>query len=224
MRNTCSAKYHESRKLPRLISQRLVQYDSLADCAKQHAPTPSDSGDEEQVKGIVFNDQIRLARNKFPQAVVKAQLTKVGIITGEALGDHSNSSGLSLLEERGEWRTRFERIEAQLNHHSTKFPAQGHEIGTLKPRAHHLSIRAIGYNTIRSRFLDTYKRDFKDRDDLRGSKTIRDGDRAAHHGDSVADAYLFQEGKRNDYSIYRELYGLEPNQTIKYCDSMLPSD
>lgn len=182
----------------------------LADRAKQHAPTSSDSGDEEQAKGIVFNDQTRLARNKSPQAVVKAQQTRdLDTVTGEALGDHmiySNSSGLSLLEQRGEWRTRFERIQAQLNHHSTKFTAQDQEIETLKTRAHHLSIGSIGYN------IDTYKRDFKGHDDLRGSKTIRDGDRAAHHGDSVADAYLFQEGKRNDCSIYRELYGLEPSQ------------
>lgn len=137
---------------------------------------------------------------------------------------YGNSLGLSLLEEREEWRTRFDRLEAQQNHHSTKFAAQDQEIGTLKTRTHYLSIRAIGYNTIRSRFFDTYLRDFKGRDDLRGSKTIRNGDRAAHHGDSVADAYLFQEGKRNDYSTYRELYGLEPSQIIKYCESMLPFD
>lgn len=196
----------------------------LADRAKQHAPTPSDSGDEEQAKGIVFNDQTRLVRNKSPEAVVKAQLTKdLDTITEEVLGDHmiyGNSSGLSLLEDREEWRA----IKLQLKHLSTKVAAQDQEIRTLKTRVHHLSIRAIGYNTIRSRFFDTYKRDFKGRDDLRGSKTIRDGDRAAHHGDSVADAYLFQEGKRNDYSIYRELYGLEPSQIIKYCELMLPSD
>ena len=195
-----------------------------ADRAKQHAPTTSDSEDEEQAMGIVFNDQIRLVRNKSPQAVVKAQLTNdLDTITEEVLGDHmiyGNSPGLSLLEAREEWRA----IKSQLNRLSTKFEAQDQEIKTLKARVHNLTRRAEGYNAIRSRFFDTYKRDFKDRYDLRGSKTIRDGDNAAHHGDSVADAYLFQEGKRNDNSIYRELYGLEPSQTIKYCESMLPSD
>ena len=195
-----------------------------ADRAKQHASTPSDSEDEEQAMGIVFNDQIRLVRNKSPQAVVKAQLTNdLDTITEEVLGDHmiyGNSPGLSLLEAREEWRA----IKSKLNRHSTKLEAQDQEIITLKAQVHHLSIRAEGYNAIRSRFIDTYKRDFKDRYDLRGSKTIRDGDKAAHHGDSIADAYLFQEGKRNDNSIYRELYGLDPSQIIKYGESMLPSD
>ena len=192
---------------------------------KQHAPTPSDSGDEQQAMGIIFNDQIQLVTNKSPQAVVIAQLTKdLNTITEDVLGDnmiYGNSSGLSLLEEREEWRR---RIEAQLKKHDTTFAVQNQEIKTLKTRTHHLSIHATGYNAIRSQFFDTYKRDFKGRDDLQGSKAIRDGDSAAHHGDSVADAYLFQEGKRNDYSIYRELYGLEPSQIIKYCESMLPSD
>ena len=52
---------------------------------------------------------------------------------------------------------------------------------------------------IRRRFLDTYQRDIKGKEELlKGSKAIRLGNIKAHEGDALGDATVFARDKRSD--------------------------
>lgn len=48
------------------------------------------------------------------------------------------------------------------------------------------------------------------------TKAIQTGNSAAHDGDAVGDAFLFECDKRTDRTLYRELYGLDADQVLRY--------
>ena len=62
---------------------------------------------------------------------------------------------------------------------------------------------------IRRRFLDVYKRDVQEMQELKGSKAIREGNSIAHDGDVIGDALLYDKDKRTDTKVFQELYGLD---------------
>ena len=51
---------------------------------------------------------------------------------------------------------------------------------------------------------------------IQGSKGIWEGNSAAHYGDAIADAFLFDRDHRSDRCVYRDLYGLEYQQVLDY--------
>lgn len=61
-----------------------------------------------------------------------------------------------------------------------------------------------------------YRRDIKHPKEKRQARAIREGNAAAHDFDAVADAFLFTCDKRTDRTLFRELYGLEADQTLHY--------
>ena len=70
---------------------------------------------------------------------------------------------------------------------------------------------------IRRRFLDTYQRDIKGKEELlKGSKAIRLGKIKAHKGDALGDATVFARDKRSDQMLYQELYGLTSDKVLYF--------
>ena len=63
----------------------------------------------------------------------------------------------------------------------------------------------------RKNFQGMYRRGVKMMDDYKHTKAIKIGNSCAHDGDAVGDTFLFNHGHRTDRSLYRELYGLDPN-------------
>ncbi len=72
-----------------------------------------------------------------------------------------------------------------------------------------------GYLAIRRRFLDVYKRDVKGLETHTGTRAIKEGNVAAHQGDAIGDATLFERDKRTDRRIFCDLYGLDPAQVLE---------
>lgn len=73
-----------------------------------------------------------------------------------------------------------------------------------------------GYLSNRRQLLDEYKRDIKAMKELKGSKTIREGNLIAHEGDALGDAIVFDRDQRTDRRIYRDLYGLDHKQILNF--------
>lgn len=90
------------------------------------------------------------------------------------------------------------------------------QLAFLNSRTDTLRQLSDGYLDIRRRFFDIYRRDRKHPKEKKSTKTIRDGNAAAHDGDAVADAFLFERDKRTDRTTFRELYGLEADQVLQY--------
>jgi hypothetical protein len=72
-----------------------------------------------------------------------------------------------------------------------------------------------GYLTIRQRFIDTYKRDVLQARPQATFHNIQAGNRAAHGGDAVTDAYLYSAGLRQDETIFMRMYDISYNQVEK---------
>ena len=60
----------------------------------------------------------------------------------------------------------------------------------MKRRLHKLSPCSDEFFSIRRRFLDIYKQDVLQMDELKWSSIIQQGDIIAHEGDAVGDAIL----------------------------------
>lgn len=84
----------------------------------------------------------------------------------------------------------------------------------MQSRVKLLSWSSSGYQKIRHRFFETYQRDVKGKINPDGRKRINAGNIAAHEGDAVADAYLYQSGERSDERLFVEIYGLTPTQVL----------
>lgn len=76
------------------------------------------------------------------------------------------------------------------------------EVGVLNIEVEVLNEASIGYRQTRNRFLDVYRRDVIGDPDARLTKPISVGNAAAHNGDAVVDAYLYQLGERQDTMLF----------------------
>ena len=114
-------------------------------------------------------------------------------------------------------------LQKKIGEHQKNIGEHQKEISSLKSHGRTLAQCSEGYLSIRRRFLDVYKRDIKDMEELKGSKAIREGNSIAHEGDALGDAVLFNRDQRTDKSVYRELYGLDHLQVLdfrKYTDGL----
>ena len=113
-------------------------------------------------------------------------------------------------------KTKMDIQTSQIGDLQKKIGEHQKEISSLKSHGRTLAQCSEGYLSIRRRFLDVYKRDIKDMEELKGSKAIREGNSIAHEGDALGDAVLFDRDQRTDLRIYRELYGLEYKQVLAF--------
>ncbi len=129
---------------------------------------------------------------------------------------YGNTRGHGLLEEIEEMKKDIAILMARDKKKADQIGEHQKEIVSLKKRVKLLSQSSEGYLSIRRRFLDVYKRDVKEMRGLQGSNAIREGNLAAHEGDAIGDAMLFDHDTRTDRSLYRELYGLDDRQVLEF--------
>lgn len=125
------------------------------------------------------------------------------------------------LEEHGETlerqRVSLKRQKVSLERQKNLLADHKQQLKFLNSRVDTLLQFSQGYMNIRRRFLDVYKRDIKHLPGYELTKAIRSGNSVAHDGDAVRDAFLFENDKRTDRTLYRELYGLDADQVLCYC-------
>lgn len=63
---------------------------------------------------------------------------------------------------------------------------------------------------VRMRYLECHRRRMGKRIGEVGYANIKSGDRAAHRGRPLADAWLYQDHQRVDPDVYEDLYGISP--------------
>lgn len=135
--------------------------------------------------------------------------------SGESIvcGNDKGHGILTKLDEHGE---KLERQDIILENMKNELKSHKRQLEFLNPRMDTLRQLSEGYLDIRRRFFDVYRRDMKHPKDKKSTKAIRDGNAAAHDGDAVADAFLFECDKRTDRTTFRELYGLDADQVLHY--------
>ncbi len=179
--------------------------------------TPSESDDE--IWAIV-SDKLQIPSHQDPKPLVKSRLRdEVEGVTMGQVGNklvYANLGGHNFLEDRDEMKQRFNEQSRRFDEISTQLGEHQKRISSLESRVKILTQSSEGYLSIRRRFLDTYKRDIKSMEELKGSKAIQKGNSAAHEGDALGDAEVFNRDQRTDRAIYRELYGLDYTQVIAF--------
>lgn len=135
---------------------------------------------------------------------------------------YGNSGGIMLLQDMQEMKddlailkSKEQSREAKDGERARDIVVLQKDVVALRKEVRLLAQNSEGYLSIRRRFLDVFKRDIRNMQELRGSKSIRGGNVVAHHGDAVGDAFLFHHDKRTDRSLYRDLYGLDPSQVLE---------
>ena len=120
---------------------------------------------------------------------------------------------MGILEEHGEILERQEKILEKprkvLESHQEEHNETKRQLKTLRQLLE-------GYLDIRRRFFDLYRRDIKHLKENKSTNAIREGNSAAHDGDAVGDAFLFECDKRTDRTLFRELYGLDVDQVLHF--------
>lgn len=144
--------------------------------------------------------------------------------TGDRLV-YGNRLGLEFIEERGKQNARFDSLEAtlsilraditalkiqhenELQYHKDELQYHKHEIQCLK-------LASDGYIKIRQRFLDVFRRDVLKDKSGQSTSSINAGNIAAHGGDAVTDARIFESGIHKDNGPMTIIYGLDPIQVL----------
>jgi len=156
------------------------------------------------------------AQSTFDTVMAEGSLTQIG--DRLAFG---NSLGHMVLAEREDLLGEMKTVKAQLAGHDKLFARNDQEISDLRKmvsdlQAHSEVLKESSdrYMQIRARFLDTFLRDVEKIPEARWSKAITEGNKAAHDGDAVADANLFESGSRNDDTLMVKIYGLSHRQVL----------
>lgn len=121
-----------------------------------------------------------------------------------------NQERFDLLQSNAQMRIDMANLQEEMKNLTADLTAK---LETLLIRSDTYVKTDQNYRAIRHRFLETFRRDRNmDRDQAR----IKHGNAVAHHGDAVADAFLYVDGsdKRNDISILAMIYGFVPNTIL----------
>jgi len=121
-----------------------------------------------------------------------------------------NQQGHDLLQERTDLRARMTRMEekvAQLDKEVAKIPRLEVDMARLRGLSE-------GYLRIRERFLDVFRRDVLHDSSAQRLQTITAGNSAAHDADAVADALVYEYGRRRDTRLLTRIYGLGHDQIL----------
>lgn len=113
-----------------------------------------------------------------------------------------NSAGLTILE-------RLDGLEKEV-------AAQNQRLVELEDATEQLKLASAAYFNIRSRFFSIFKRDILGNATPGDQQIIQSCDIAAHNGDALVDAVMFQNAIRSDHSTFRALYGIDYNRVLQY--------
>ena len=116
---------------------------------------------------------------------------------------YGNASGHSIFDETSEMKEEISQLKTKVLNVEEQMRVMLAEIPN-------------NYLKIRNRFLDTYRRDVRLEVEFKGTAIIKSEDLAAHAGDAVHDGILYENRSREDFHIYRELYGLDPSIVLNY--------
>jgi len=127
---------------------------------------------------------------------------------------YGNTSGIQLINERDDYRSRLDALEGKVGALKGDVGALKGEQNMLQTRVKELTAACQGYLSIRHRFLDTFRRDILEDATARWTSMIQSGNAAAHDGDAVTDASLFETGSRRDKNLMGKVYGLSAEQVL----------
>ena len=115
------------------------------------------------------------------------------------------------MEEKSRESSRLPSLEEQVQRHTKEFER-------MEKRVQKLESSSIGYDRVRQRLLDVFMRDYLG---VRQERLlhIRAGNLAAHCGDAVTDAGLYESQSRSDEDTFVVLYGIAPSHAIRLCES-----
>ncbi len=128
---------------------------------------------------------------------------------------YSNSQRHGILADE-DLKERVDLLESKDKENSSELKDNRRETEVLKRRVEVLETACEGYRRIRRRFFDTYKRDILRLPHVLASRDIHTGNEAAHEGNVVIDADIYDIESRNDLYVFQNLYGLEVGQVMKY--------
>ncbi len=129
---------------------------------------------------------------------------------------YSNSQRHGILADLEDLKERVALLESKDKENSSELKDNRRETEVLKRRVEVLETACEGYRRIRRRFFDTYKRDILRLPHVLVSRDLHTGNEAAHEGNVVIDADIYDTESRNDLYVFQNLYGLEVGQVMKY--------
>jgi hypothetical protein len=130
---------------------------------------------------------------------------------------YRNLKDLELLEKKHNQKSeeRFKRIEDMIVKEAANNKKENAKdrirIVNLENRVNVLTLASKGYREIRHRFLNVYRRDILGKVGPQGRENIITGNKAAHEGDVITDADLYnpkESNTRHDEEVLVALYGL----------------
>ncbi|KAI9785732.1 MAG: hypothetical protein M1839_008749 [Geoglossum umbratile] len=127
---------------------------------------------------------------------------------------YGNPRGHQLISSNRDLHTRVTALESLVSSQGDRINSQDNRISGLQTQIEELKEASEGYRHIRQRFLDVFRRDILGSATARYAGNIDAGNAAAHHGDAVADAGLYEGGFRNDKSLMTIIYGISPDQVL----------
>src|SRR5579862_8032371 len=133
---------------------------------------------------------------------------------------YGNSLGHTVLQERDEYRSQWNDLRSQISELRDTVTKQGGKISDLQAQRRNDESAREGFMQIRSRFLDTFRRDILEDPTARWTSAIDTGNQVAHNGNAVADARLYNDGFRDpkkDESLMVKVYGLNHTQILELC-------
>lgn len=128
---------------------------------------------------------------------------------------YGNEGGHSILARLGTIEDEITALKAKDTKRAAETSQLQKEMLSTRKDVKRLEQNCEGYLAIRRRFLDVYKRDVIGLETHTGTRAIKEGNVAAHQGDAIGDATLFERHKRTDRRIFCDLYGLDPAQVLE---------
>ena len=131
---------------------------------------------------------------------------------------YGNTLGVELIKERDDIRSSQDVLQKEVKALKGEFREfrenKDRETLDLQTRIKELAAASQGYLNIRHRFLDTFRRDILKDPTAKWTPMIQAGNAAAHHGDAVTDAGLFETGSRKDKTLIVKVYGLTADEIL----------
>lgn len=170
------------------------------------------------VDGIVYEELGALSHQDH-EILLKSSLhahvenMEIGDV-GETL-TYGNKGGLRILESLRQLERDRQKADAKFKVLEDLLERHDREIFSQKAQIRILTTTSKGYNQIRRRFLEVYKRDAGLVSEPGYSSAIVQGNMAAHHGDALSDAMIYEQDHRTDERVYQQLYGLDHTKVLE---------
>ncbi|MCJ1355571.1 MAG: hypothetical protein MMC33_005563 [Icmadophila ericetorum] len=115
-------------------------------------------------------------------------------------------------------RDEIASLKSDARSYKAELDAKIAQIENLKERRQEESwVREVG-SEVRLRWLDHRRMKLGKRQNKAVGDRIKSGDRAAHRGRPLVDAWLYEDGQINDGAIYEDLYGVSWMKIMKWKD------